>query len=72
MPPDVTVAEETTTSVRLEAEEPKASGGLPITSWMVKYHQLDAKEHQKTEFFGTGKTLNNILLMTEKKMKHNC
>ncbi len=62
MPPDVLVSQETHKSVTLVAQKPHSTGGLTITSWMVKYNEIDSKNSQKTVFFGTGRTFCLIII----------
>ena len=38
---NVTVVEETSTWIRLSAEQPRRDEGLPITHWIAKYELVD-------------------------------
>ena len=55
MPHNVTVIKKTATSVTLQVAKKDQTGGLPVTSWMVKY-QADgaADEDVVTVFFDPG------------------
>ena len=56
MPHNVTVADNSPTSVVVMTEGPRKTGGLPITSWMVKYEEVHGNV-EKTFFFSKGKCL---------------
>ena len=53
MPHNVTVVENSPTSVLIKSEGPRKTGGLPITSWMVKYEEVHGNV-EKSFFFSTG------------------
>ena len=57
MPHNVTVVENSPTSVLIESEGPRKTGGLPITSWMVKYEEVHGNV-EKSFFFSTGASAN--------------
>ena len=54
-PRDVSVVNETETTVTLSASSPEGVDGLPITSWMVTCKKEGASaDGSKTHFFGDG------------------
>ncbi len=55
MPHNVTVAGRTPTSVVLMTDGPRRTGGMPVTSWMLKYEEVHGHAH-KTFFFSKGET----------------
>lgn len=53
MPHNVTVAERTPDSVLIMTDGPRRTGGQPVTSWMLKYEEVNGNA-QKTFFFSKG------------------
>ena len=57
MPHNVTVVDNSPTSVLLKSEGPRKTGGLPVTSWRIIYEELHVNV-EKSFFFSTGTSEN--------------
>ena len=55
MPENVTILSETPTSVTFKADSPTEHGGMPVTTWMLKYHEADSEEEYNTETYEEGR-----------------